>query len=271
MIKIEDLHVGNYENVTNDDCPSFSGIVAGECKGNLWVDDIVNPKIVIADSYAAGSFAFLGDINNEDEYIKLNNYVKNSLFDFLKQKGIDYFEYSVESDSLKPYVQRMFEDRIIENEKEYSFRKFDQITSNYLLPDNLIIQKVDFDLWEKVRNGGFKNESFLSERLLESWGNFESFEENSVGFCIIYLDSIVAVIIGTARFKNVIPIDIETIDEFRHKGLGYSLTTEFVNECIRRNLIAQWDCVESNPISRKLAEKAGFKLFRENDVFWFQI
>lgn len=32
MIKIEDLHVGNYENVTNDDCPSFSGIVAGECK-----------------------------------------------------------------------------------------------------------------------------------------------------------------------------------------------------------------------------------------------
>lgn len=271
MIKIDDLHVGNYENVVNDDCPSFSGIVAGECKGNLWVDDINNPKIAIADSYAVGSFAFLGDINNEDEYNKLNNYVKNSIFDFLKQKGIDCFEYSVESDSLKPYVQKMFEDRKIQNEKEYSFRIFDYIINNYLIPDNYIIQKVDFDLWGKVVNGSFKNASFLTKRLLESWGSFDNFEKNSVGFCITYLDSIVAVIIGTARFKNIIPIDIETIDEFRHQGLGYSLTIEFVNECIRRNLIAQWDCVESNPISRKLAEKAGFKLVRENEVFWFQI
>lgn len=237
MIKIDSLHMGNYENVTNDDCPSFSGIVAGECKGNLWVDDIVNPKIVIADSYAVGSFAFLGTINNEDEYIKLKNYVKNNIFGFLKQKGIDYFEYTIESDGLKPYVQKMFEDRIIQNEKEYSFRILDYISNNYLIPDNFIIRRVDFDLWEKVTNGDFKNESFLTKRLLESWGSFDNFEKNSVGFCITYSDSIVAVIIGTARFKNIIPIDIETIDEFRHKGLGYSLTIEFVNECIRRSLM----------------------------------
>ena len=271
MIKIDDLQVGNYENVVNDDCPSFSGILAGECKGDLWVDDIVNPKIAIANSYAVGSFAFLGNINNEDEYINLKNYVKNDIFEFLKRKGLDYFEYSVESDSLKPYVQKMFEDRVIQNEKEYSFRISDYISDNYLIPDNFIIQSVDLDLWGKVTDGSFKNESFLTRRLLESWGSFDNFEKNSVGFCITYLDSIVAVIIGTARFRNIIPIDIETIDDFRHMGLGYILTIEFVNECIRRNLIAQWDCVESNSISRKLVEKAGFKLFRENEVFWFQI
>ncbi len=58
MIKIDSLSIGKYENVTNDDCPSFSGIVASECKGNLWVDNIEKPQIAIADSYAVGSFPF---------------------------------------------------------------------------------------------------------------------------------------------------------------------------------------------------------------------
>ena len=81
----------------------------------------------------------------------------------------------------------------------------------------------------------------------------------------------ITVTVGTARFKNVFLIDIETEKEFKHKGLGYSLTIEFVNECINNDLIAQWDCVESNPNSRKLAEKAGFIIFKENVVYWFEI
>ena len=271
MIKIESLSEGQYENIINDNCPSFSGIVAGECKGNLWVDNIEKPKIAIADSYAVGSFAFLGSINNEDENMTLRNYIISDIFNFLKQKGIYYFEYSVESDGLKPYIQKMFEGKKIQSEKEYSFRITESINKNYLLPDNLKMQRVDFDLWSKVMNGEFINDSFLTKRLLESWGSFDNFEKKSIGFCITYLDNIVAVIIGTARFKNIIPIDIETIDEFKHRGLGYSLTIEFVNQCIQRGLIAQWDCVESNSISRKLAEKAAFKLFNENEVFWFQI
>ena len=271
MIKIDSLSTGKYENVTNDDCPSFSGIVAGECRGNLWVDNIEKPQIAIADSYAVGSFAFLGSINDDDEYMKLKDYIRKDIFNFLKQKGMDYFEYSVESNGLKPYINKMFEDKIIHSEKEYSFRLNERISKKFSLPDGFKMQRVDFDLWAKVTNGDLKNESFLTKRLLESWGNFDNFEKKSVGFCIIYLDSIVAVIIGTARYKNIISIDIETDDAMKHKGFGYFLTIEFVNECIQRGIIAQWDCVESNPISRKLAEKAGFKLFKENEVFWFNI
>lgn len=36
------------------------------------------------------------------------------------------------------------------------------------------------------------------------------------------------------------------------------LVIEFVNECTKRGITSQWDCVESNPISKRLAEKAGF-------------
>lgn len=38
--------------------PSFSGIVSGECKGNLWVDKIDCPTIALAASYSVESLAF---------------------------------------------------------------------------------------------------------------------------------------------------------------------------------------------------------------------
>ncbi len=271
MTKVDSLRVKKFENVTYEDCPSFSGIVAGECKGNLWVDNIDNPEIAIADSYAVGSFAFLGNINNDNEYMILEKFIKNDIFKYQKQREINYFEFSIHNDSLKPYILKMFNDKVIQSEREYSYRRNGHINQVYSLPESFKMHKVNIDLWEKVTNGVFKNESFLTKRLLESWGSFDNFEKKSVAFCITYLDRIAAVIVGTAKFKSVIPIDIETDDEFKNKGLGYFLTIEFVNECINKGLIAQWDCVESNLISRKLAEKAGFKLFKENEVFWFEI
>ncbi len=272
MIKIDSFILKKYENVTKDDCPSFSGIIAGECKGDAWVDNTENPQIAIAYSHAVGSFAFLGSINNETINTMLRDFLNNYLFDSLKEKGVNNFEYSIENDGLKPYIQKMFEEKILQSEKEYSFRnRHDSNKLKYSLPENYIMQRIDSEFWSKVMNGDFENESFLTERLLESWGSIENFCDKSVGFCITYLDCIAAVVLGTARFNNIVPIDIETKDEFKKMGLGYSLTIEFVNECTKKGLIAQWDCVESNPISYKLAEKAGFELFKVNRVFWFEI
>ncbi|MDF2984716.1 MAG: acetyltransferase [Eubacterium sp.] len=272
MIKIDGFSgTSNYYNVTSDDCPSFSGIVAGECKGDLWVDSINNPKIAIANSYAVGSFAFLGSINNDNEYENLENFIRQVIFSFLKENDSENFEFSIEHDCLKPYILKMFNDKTINHEEEYSFRRTEGINQIYSLPEDYRMQKIDYDFWKRLMDGVYKNEALLTERLLESWGSFEIFEKKSVAFCITYSESIAAVIVGTARFKNIIPIDIETDKKFRHKGLGYALTVEFVNECMKKGLVAQWDCVESNPFSRKLAEKAGFKPFKENDVYWFAI
>ncbi|WP_026478220.1 GNAT family N-acetyltransferase [Alkaliphilus transvaalensis] len=272
MIKVDNLYkLSKLENVTNDNCPSFSGIVAGECKGDLWVDEIDNPQIAIVSSYAVGSFAFLGTINNDHEYMCLNNFIKNEIFDFLKQKGVNCFEFSIESDNFKPYILRMFKKKTIQREKEYSFRKTEQLDINYSLPDGFTMQRVDYSFWKKIVNGDFENENFLTKRLLESWGNFDNFISKSLAFSITYSNKIVSVIVGTARFKNVIPIDIETDDKFKRKGFGYYLTVEFVNECFNKGLVVQWDCVESNANSCKLAEKAKLKLFRENEVYWFDI
>ncbi len=37
--------------------------------------------------------------------MKLKAYIRKDVFNFLKQKGIDYFEYSVESNGLKAQME----------------------------------------------------------------------------------------------------------------------------------------------------------------------
>ncbi|RXZ77498.1 GNAT family N-acetyltransferase [Paenibacillaceae bacterium] len=272
MIKADGLHkIINYKKVTNDYCPSFSGIVAGECKGDLWVNDIENPNIAIANSYAVGGYAFLGDIKSEEEYKGVEMFINEELFTMVKSKGINYFEFSIESDNLRKYIMKMFGDREMQKEKEFSFRKKDEMPELLSLSDEYTIHKVDDKLWNLINEGNIENGTLVTERLLESWGIFDDFFEKSLAFCITYYNKIIAVIVGTARFNDVIAIDIETEEAHRNKGLGLTLTGKFVNECVRRGMTAQWDCVESNPASRKLAEKAGFKFIKQNEVYWFNI
>lgn len=272
MIKIEHLsETCNYQDITSEACPSFSGIIAGECAGQLWVDDVVHPRIALAYSPAVGGFAFLGQIDNEEEYSRLTSTINDTIISYLKDNGYECFEFSIESENLKPYLLRLFEDKSLQVEKEYSFRRNDVIMQTYSLPKGFLMQRVDAQLWEKLRKGSYQNAALLKDRLLESWGSFGRFQEKSIAYCITDADRIAAVMIGTASFHDILPIDIEVEEEYRNQGFGYSLTIEFVNECIYRGLVPQWDCVESNLASKRLAEKAGFRLFKENEVYWFSL
>jgi len=271
MVKVEHNVLTEYKKVINEDSPSFSGIVAAECMGTLWVDKIDQPNIAIVGSYAVGSYAFLGDLTNKEEYHQLEVFIRDELFPYLKLNGMNYFEFSIESESLKPHILNMFQDKKINSEREFLHRTHDYIDAIDTLPEGFTLHKVDQEYWLKLNKGVYSNPSIISERLLESWESFEEFEHKSLGFCITFSNRIAAVILGTARFHNTIAIDIETEEDYRHRGLGYILTTHFVNGCLSKGLIPQWDAVESNPFSLRLAQKAGFKLFKENDVYWFGI
>ncbi|NLN41989.1 MAG: GNAT family N-acetyltransferase [Clostridiales bacterium] len=81
----------------------------------------------------------------------------------------------------------------------------------------------------------------------------------------------VAVIIETARFNNIIAVNIETEDNHRNKGLAFALTHYFVNECIDNGIIVQWDCMVSNIVLQRVSKKANFQYFKKDTVYWFEI
>ena len=272
MIQLtNDTKIKNAINIVNDKSPSFSGITNQECKGNLWVDNIDMPRIAIAESYAVGSFAFLGTLETSDDFMNLKEFLEGDLFVQLKNNGSDCFEFSIESESLRKNILEIFKDKSFQTEKEFSFRANAIPKIDYCIPNEYEIKKVDSDFWKLLLDGAYENEDFIKVRLLESWHTFEDFMNKSIAYGITYGNRIVAVMIGTASFNHIIAIDIETEEEHRKKGLAYAMATEFVADCLNNQYIPQWDCVESNPVSYHMAKKLGFELIKDNTVYWFDI
>ncbi len=269
MKRVYNVKSGVYTNILSEDNPSYSGILAGECKGDIWIDDVKNPELALVYSNAVGGFAILGEPKNNAVYDKFNEFLREVFFVELKSRGVDGFEFSMASEKAEEYILGLFTDKNINQEDEYFYRKSGLY--NLETPDKYNIIKVDPHFIEQLKAGKYVNAEFLTDRLLGSWESFEQFFTKSLAFVATLDKSIVSVIIGTARYKNVVPIDIETIQEHRKKGLAYILTQYFVNECAIRELVAQWNCIDSNTASRKTAVKAGFDLFKKKPFYWFDI
>jgi len=269
MEKIISAALSECTNILYNDSPSYSGIVAGECKGDVWVDNKLNPTLALVYSFAVGGFSIMGDPDDTSIYDDFIKFLREKLFAELKSNGTNYFEFSVESKRAEDRILKLFSNESINQEDEYFYRK--SWTSEIGASDQYTITQVDTEFIERLQAGKYDNPEFLSERLLESWGTYEQFFAKGLAYVVIHESSIIAVIVGTARYQNVIPVDIEIKEDHRKKGLATTLTQYFVNECVDRGLVVQWDCVDSNIASRNTVEKIGFKLIKKRPVYWFGI
>lgn len=272
MIQIDqDVVLKNITYIVNEKCPSFSGIISQESKGNLWVNDIETPTLAIAESYAVGGFAFLGTYKSKVDFIELKRFLDAKLLPQIKEKGCDYFEFSIESEKIRDNILKIFQDKHLQTEKEFSFRMNAIPILDQDIPKEYQIIKVDAMFWKLLSDGKYENADFLQDRLLGSWYSFEEFDHKSIAYCTVFENRIVAVIVGTASYKNIIPIDIETEEKHRRKRLAYAMAAEFIADCFEHNYVPQWDCVESNQRSYHMARKLGFEIINENTVYWFDI
>lgn len=268
MIQWEgDRSISDYSAVTVDTCPSFSGIVAGRCKGELWVDQVERPAVALAYSQAVGGFAFMGELADDQAYRRLEHFLMHTLLPKLKQAGSDLFEFSIESERLNEPILQMFAHQIIHTEQELHYRQTRSTQSSLVVPDGYDLHMATPESLNGIEQGRWRNGQLLMGRILGSWRTLQDFFADSLSFYITHEDRIVAAIVGTARFKHMVAIDIITEKEHRQKGLGLVLAEVFVSACMRRNLIAQWSCMASNAASRALAVRAGFTFFRENKIY----
>ena len=271
MIKVDKLNKDIISDILSDDSPSFSGIVTGVCKGDLWVDDPENPSLALVYSSAVGGYSIHGNPRNDSVYEQFILFLNDHLFPTLKSKKVNSFEFSVESNDTQTKILETFSDKDIKNELEYMHRNYEKNEQPIHVPEEYRIEIVDSDFIERLHTGEIDNQKILEDRLLNSWDSYDKFSKRSKAFVALHYSKIVSVIIGTARFNDIIPIDIETDKLHRKKGLASALTQCFMNECVDNNLVAQWDCVDSNTASKKIAVKSGFELFRKRPFFWFDI
>lgn len=109
----------------------------------------------------------------------------------------------------------------------------------------------------------FSNEHPLASKIPVSlfkkfWSCLEDMASSSV-FCAAFINNkFSSICYGAAISKNIIEVDIFTEEEYRGKGLGKVVASQFINECLKRGLVIKWDCFVSNMASLELARSLGF-------------
>lgn len=162
---------------------------------------------------------------------------------------------------------RLYPEKRYESELEYSYRlKTACEGTDGRFGEYSIVNATD------ILNNilAYDNSCMHTERLDNSWAGTEAFLSNSVAFVALKSTDIVGIIIGSSRYNDVIPVDIEVAHDHRRQGLGTALARHMLSECAPKGITLQWDHTESNKASMALAAKLGFVPFRTRRYYWFE-
>lgn len=264
MIKVNEKNLGNCKNILYDDIPSFSGIVVKESRGDVWVNDLEYPTLAVVYSEPVGGYAILGNVNSEAAYVLLTEFM-----DRLVLKTSDCFEFSIEEETLEKRLLSHFSSKPLQKEYEY-FHRIDHSVPEIPF-DDYDIQEIDLGIINQLKGGHYTNGVFLKDMLLESWSNYDDFIDRSIGYIAVDGPKIIGFIVGSSRYHDILPINIEVLKDYRKKGIAAKLSQVFVDSCLSKNLIPQWNCVETNSASIKTAEKIGFKRFKKKYYYYFKV
>lgn len=246
-------------------CPSFSGILCGNSEGKVWVNQLDTPHLSIVYSAPVGAFRILGKVETEQEYDSLIQFIQQDLFQQLREEGETEFEFAADYKELEEKLLASFHKHQIIKDQELSYLQESKELSVYHPIKDYIIRKVDDEFLEK----DYVNRDFLMGRLMESWGDKEQYLKYGIAFVALEKDKIVGVILGTSNYNDILPIDIETLEEHREKGIATELTNYFLNYCVKNHKTAYWNCITSNIASQGVAKKAGLVYKGKNDYFYF--
>ncbi|WP_162163328.1 GNAT family N-acetyltransferase [Eisenbergiella tayi] len=269
MIKIDKGNISLAKKLAlESSCPSFTSILAGIAKGDLWIDDRENPTLALVYSAPVGGYRIMGEIKNKNKLGEFTRFLEEELFLQLKEAKIDEFEFAAESNEVEKMMLMHFRGYKIIEDKELAFiRKPDQER-----PVVSEISGYDFlEINEECLQNNYQNKDYIVTRIIEAWGTIEKYQNYGIGFIAVEGDRIAGMILGTANYENILPIDIETLKDHRKKGIATELTRRFLAYCYDNKLTAYWNCIISNVESRNIAEKAGFQFIGSKDYYYFNM
>ena len=136
-----------------------------------------------------------------------------------------------------------------------------------ICPDGFQVDPIDQALIEAV---GLRNLDLVLEEISGGWLSVEHFLKHGFGFVVRHDDTLVSWCTAEYVSERMCGIGIETVPEFRARGLATLLATAFTTESLARGIVAHWDSWLDNYPSLRVAEKVGFQPLSGYQVYFGQ-
>lgn len=253
---------------------SFAGIVAGNNAGRVWVDNLDNPSSALVWSDGLEGFQFIGSANNQVFINELKIFKDTYLINFLKDKGMDCFEYSADTEEWYPIIKNALSDRDIKYNWQYVYKSVEHFRGNdkVILPKPYESHKIDRNFINSIKDENkVNNPEFLIDYIVQFWGSVGNYLKLGYGYAAVAEKKIVSFGLTSFLYEETFSIGVETLEEHRRKGLASTLVNILSKELLSKGYKLWWDCMDSNIASQKTAESTGLVLDYKYKVFWFDI
>ncbi|WOO35266.1 GNAT family N-acetyltransferase [Anaerocolumna sp. AGMB13020] len=269
MIEIRDRNIFLAELLSGETSSIyFSCVLEDSMVGRVWVNNLERPSFAVVWNEYQKGFQLMGKALEKSEYSSLRNFFVSEIFQFLKDRELNYFECGADNDELANMIFEIFEDRNIDSEQQKVFTLNQNPMESIKRVSNLYeIFAIDSNFFDRR----FDNMEYVTEEIRDTWRTREAYLNNSYGYAAVIDSHIVSRALVTCSYKKHDNIGVDTIPEHRKKGISTMLVYKTLHEAGKRERDCVWDCTEDNIASEKTALKVGFQLERTYTICWFTI
>lgn len=265
----EFINVKNILDETMDNI-EIKAVINNENPGWIFVDSKENPKTAVIYSKGVGGFYFVGDEKNESFNKNIEKYIDEDIKKRAVKEGFDEFEFSGETEKWNVVLEEIFKNKDLKQSVQYIYKldrdEWDKHEKRDLY-EGFELKKMDMELFNSKN---FENLEFLNLEVLKWWNSFEDYVNNTFGYCVVKDNKVANFCMCDYVNDKYSPMGIETIEEFRRKGICQVSTEAYIEEALRRNKQPYWECMGTNVASQKLAEKLGFRRHRSYNLYYFK-
>lgn len=207
-----------------------------------------SPNTVLFWHYCG--FAFVSgltdnnDFNNLLQMLLLNQYEEN------QRRFVLFINDKKWNDTVKKILTNNMKIKIAERLRfRFNYKLFQSI--NKPVPNGYELRDTDKTLIEKLECHVIPS---------YSWHSTEAFLTGGKGYCLMDCDRIACNTISSAIGNNTIDIGIETMPNYRMKGLAVPTAYRMIKYCLENGYEPNWGCFSANIGSSHIAESLGFEV-----------
>ena len=235
-------------------------ILAKQTPAQIFVDNHEHPKALFAQ--AGHRYILSGDPEIDSFNLGIKQMFANVIYPRAVAAGLEGFAVYYDSPAWEEKMDALLADKeIIHADREYYACKELKYKWQDFMPEGFQIQMVDADL---LANTGLEHLETLKEEMTSERPSVDDFLAKSFGVCAIHKNELAGWCLSEYNADGRCEIGIETISEFRQRGIATALTLAFLEHAFSHDIKeVGWHCYKRNAPSAQTARKAGFDKIRD--------
>ena len=232
-------------------------VVEKKVSGKIFVDNLDHPKTfyvvhLYGMSLLFGDYTNAGFNNQFKEYGLNTNRIRN------------HYEWmQVFPDAWNDTLFNLFDQTLVksaDNTKETGVIELNtRVNFKFVYENYLNRKKTDNAHIEIIRTDETMYETMSGTVVPKCfWDNEKNFLENGIGFSLLYDKQLASTAFSAFLHDDKLELGIETVSEFRKKGLAEIVSCALIDYCIANQYTPVWSCRLENTGSYILAQKIGF-------------